>query len=87
MGHSGNECLKGRRNGGDPNVLADPFGSWLRVVPVRVGGVNRRVREKVHSEDDLEGSGSHGEQGVLGGGGERVGQLRRWLIGPKGLRR
>jgi hypothetical protein len=61
VGHSGNECLEGRRSGGDPNVLTDRFGSWLRVVPVRAGGVNRRVREEVHSEDDLEGSGSHGE--------------------------
>ncbi|GMY06280.1 hypothetical protein FCV25MIE_12458 [Fagus crenata] len=31
---------------------------------MRAGGVNRRVRAEVHSEDDLEGSGSHGEHGV-----------------------
>uniref|UniRef100_A0A2N9I6M1 CCHC-type domain-containing protein n=1 Tax=Fagus sylvatica TaxID=28930 RepID=A0A2N9I6M1_FAGSY len=67
VGHSGNECLEGRRSGGDPNISNDRFGSWLRAVTVRGAGSNRRAREEVHSEDDREGSGSQGDQGPEGG--------------------
>lgn len=67
VGHSGNECLEGRRSGGDPNISNDRFGSWMRAVTVRGAGSNRRAREEVHSEDDREGNGSQGGQGAEGG--------------------
>ena len=67
VGHSGNECLEGRRSGGDSNISNDRFGSWMRAVTVRGAGSNRRAREEVHSEDDREGNGSQGGQGAEGG--------------------
>ncbi len=42
IGHSGNECVEGRRSGGDQMVSTDRFGSWLRAVPMR-GGVSHLV--------------------------------------------
>uniref|UniRef100_A0A2N9FK76 Reverse transcriptase domain-containing protein n=1 Tax=Fagus sylvatica TaxID=28930 RepID=A0A2N9FK76_FAGSY len=46
VGHSGNECLEGRRSGGDPNISNDRFGSWLRAVTgevlARIDGLGRK---------------------------------------------
>jgi hypothetical protein len=63
IGHSGNECVEGRRSGGDQMVATDRFGSWLQAAPVRGGMSSRRHRETVQSDDDLEGSPSQGRDG------------------------
>ena len=70
IGHSGNECVEGRRSGGDQMVATDRFGSWLRAVPVKGGKSSRRYRETVQSDDDLEGNTSQG------GDGEEDGELQ-----------
>ncbi|GMY19573.1 hypothetical protein FCV25MIE_14812 [Fagus crenata] len=62
IGHSGNECVEGRRSGdGEQLVATDRFGSWLRAVPVRGDRAFRRPRESVQSDDDREGHQSQGE--------------------------
>jgi hypothetical protein len=67
IGHSGNECLEGRRSGGDRNVSTNRFGSWLRAIPVR-GVPHRRPRETVNSDDDWEGVSSQGGERAHEGG-------------------
>ena len=67
IGHSGNECVEGRRSGGDQMVATDHFGSWLRAVPARVGRSSCRPRETIQSDDDLEGSPSQGGDGGFEG--------------------
>lgn len=78
IGHSGNECVEGRRSGGgDPLVATDRFGSWLRAVPVRGDRSFRRPREVIQSDDDVEGNQSQGEVEGFDGGlpeGETLGR-------------
>ena len=66
IGHSMNDCLAGRRGGGDNTFFEDKFGPWLRATPVR-GGPYRRQRESFSSDDGCESTqraGNNGGEGV-----------------------
>ncbi|GMY25320.1 hypothetical protein FCV25MIE_20562 [Fagus crenata] len=61
-----NDCLAGRRGGGDNTFFKDKFGPWLRAVPVR-GGPYRSQQESFFFEDGCESTqraGNNGGEGV-----------------------
>ncbi|GMY27795.1 hypothetical protein FCV25MIE_23037 [Fagus crenata] len=57
-----NDCLAGRRGGGDNTFFKDKFGPWLRAAPVR-GGPYRRQRESFSSDDGCESTQRAGNNG------------------------
>ena len=50
IGHSSNDCIDGRRNGGDTQAYNDRYGQWLRAVPGRHGFSRSHCELGTHGE-------------------------------------
>jgi hypothetical protein len=79
IGHSSNDCIDGRRSGGDNQAYNDRYGQWLRAVPGRQGLPRTHHEPRMHGEVPEASPSWKGSMGSRGGGHHASeGAMRRW---------